>query len=78
MAKLGIAALVALLGGALWMMVSSLRHFSGGESMPTSGVVAMWLGIIFSLVVGVGLMALVFYSNRRGHDEPPQFKRDEH
>ena len=38
----------------------------------------MWVGIIFSLVVGVGLMALVFYSNRRGHDEPPQFKRDEH
>ena len=54
MAKLGIAALVALLGGALWMMVASLRRFSG-ESMPTSGVVAMWVGIILSLVVGVGV-----------------------
>ena len=76
MAKLGIAALVVLLSGAIWMMVSSLGRFSDGESMPTSGVVAMWLGIIFSLVVGVGLMALVFYSNRRGYDEPPQVKRD--
>ena len=77
MAKLGIAALVAILGGAIWMMVSSLRSFSG-ESMPTSGVVAMWAGIILSVVVGVGLMALVFYSNRKGHDEPPEFKRDQH
>ena len=34
MAKLGIAALVALLGGALWMMVSSLRHFSGASPCP--------------------------------------------
>ena len=53
MAKLGIAALVALLGGAIWMMVSSLRRFSG-ESMPTSGLVAMWVGIILSPVGGVG------------------------
>jgi hypothetical protein len=26
---------------------------------------------MFSLVVGVGLMALVFYSSRKGYDEPP-------
>jgi len=29
----------------------------------------MALGIFFSLVVGVGLMALVFYSSRAGYDE---------
>jgi hypothetical protein len=39
--------------------------------MSVHGYVAMILGIIFSLVVGCGLMALVFYSNRRGYDEPP-------
>jgi hypothetical protein len=27
-----------------------------------------------SLVVGIGLMALLFYSNRRGYDEPPKYK----
>ena len=30
----------------------------------------MALGIVFSLLVGVGLMALVFYSSRAGYDEP--------
>jgi hypothetical protein len=30
----------------------------------------MALGVVFSLVVGIGLMALVFYSSRSGYDEP--------
>ena len=38
--------------------------------VPPSGYVAMALGVIFSLAVGVGLMALVFYSSRKGYDEP--------
>jgi hypothetical protein len=29
----------------------------------------MWLGIGFSLVIGCGLMTLMFYSNRRGYDD---------
>jgi hypothetical protein len=37
--------------------------------MPVEGHVAMWLGVVFSLVVGCGLMALVFYSSRRGYDD---------
>ena len=39
--------------------------------VPTSGYVAMALGVIFSLCVGFGLMTLIFYSSRRGYDEPP-------
>ncbi|QND71967.1 hypothetical protein [Tardiphaga robiniae] len=39
--------------------------------VPASGYVAMAIGVIFSLAVGVGLMALVFYSDRKGYDEPP-------
>lgn len=35
----------------------------------------MILGIVFSLVVGVGLMGLVFYSSRKGYDEPPERER---
>jgi len=41
------------------------------SSVPLSGYVAMVIGVIFSLVVGVGLMALIFYSSRKGYDEPP-------
>jgi hypothetical protein len=31
----------------------------------------MAFGVIISLAVGFGLMALLFYSSRRGYDEPP-------
>jgi hypothetical protein len=43
---------------------------STDTDVPTSGYVAMALGAIFSVVVGVGLMALIFYSSRKGYDEP--------
>jgi hypothetical protein len=42
--------------------------------MPASLYVAMALGVFFSLVVGCGLMALLFYSARHGYDDP---NRDE-
>ncbi len=42
-----------------------------GIEVTTAGYVAMAAGVILSLVVGCGLMALIFYSNRRGYDEPP-------
>jgi hypothetical protein len=40
----------------------------------THGYIAMGLGVFFSLLVGCGLMALVFYSSRRGYDDLPQAK----
>lgn len=43
---------------------------STDTKVPESGYVALVLGVVFSLVVGVGLMALVFYSSRKGYDEP--------
>jgi hypothetical protein len=42
-----------------------------GTDVPASGYVAMALGVIFSLAVGFGLMALIFYSSRNGYDEAP-------
>jgi hypothetical protein len=32
------------------------------------GYVAMAFGIVATLALGIGLMSLVFYSNRKGHD----------
>lgn len=43
-----------------------------GPPLPASGYVAMGLGVLFSMVVGIGLMALVFYSHRHGYDERSQ------
>jgi hypothetical protein len=37
--------------------------------MPTSGYIFMALGVVLSLLVGFGLMGLIFYSSRRGYDE---------
>ena len=34
-----------------------------------AGMVAMTLGVLFTLAIGGGLMALIFYSSRRGYDE---------
>lgn|GEM_PF-1114519 len=63
-----IGVLLALLGATGAMVYLGWTIDDAG--MPTSGYVAMAVGVIFSLVVGVGLMALVFYSSRRGYDEP--------
>ena len=35
----------------------------------TVGMIAMGAGIALSLIVGIGLMALVYHSARSGHDE---------
>ena len=40
-----------------------------GAGMSTAGTVAMTLGVLFTLAIGGGLMALIFYSSRRGYDE---------
>ncbi len=33
------------------------------------GLLAMGLGVVFSLALGIGLMALVYFSNKRGYDD---------
>lgn len=61
-------ALMLLLAGS--GVVGYIGWTISDTDVPTSGYVAMALGVIFSLVVGIGLMALVFYSSRAGYDEP--------
>lgn len=68
-----IVPLVALLAAAVWFALYSWTAIEG-PPIPTEGYVAMWLGIVFSLVVGIGLMALVFYSSRHGYDAPPSLR----
>ena len=33
------------------------------------GLLAMALGVVFSLALGIGLMSLVYFSNKRGYDD---------
>src|SRR6195256_6878118 len=44
---------------------------ANGTDVPTSGYAAMAFGVIISLAVGFGLMALLFYNSRKGYEEPP-------
>ena len=64
--------LIALLVCAVWFAIHSWNAIEG-PPLPAEGYAAMWLGIFFSIVVGCGLMALVFYSSRRGYDAPPHY-----
>jgi hypothetical protein len=41
----------------------------GGAGISAAGWVAMILGVIVTLALGIGLMSLVFLSSRRGYDE---------
>ena len=41
-----------------------------------TGSLALTIGVTFSLIVGVGLMALIFFSSRNGFDEPPDVQSD--
>ena len=63
-----IAVLSALLLAAC--ILGYLGWTSTDTKVPEAGYVALVLGVVFSLVVGAGLMALVFYSSRKGYDEP--------
>lgn len=63
-----VIALMALLGAALWYAYDSWTTL-GAADMPGWMYAAMFGGITFSLLVGCGLMALVFYSSRAGYDD---------
>ena len=64
------AALIAV--GAVVAIVASLWAQAGDVEMSGSGWIALVLGVLVALALGVGLMALVFISSRRGYDEPPR------
>ena len=59
----GVAAFVAIIWGEI-----------GDTGLSTGGWIAMALGIAATLALGIGLMALVFISSRRGYDEPGNWR----
>ena len=63
-----VVVLLGLLGVSVWFASQSWLSVDG-PPMPTQGYIAMILGVVFSVVIGCGLMALVFYSNRYGYDD---------
>jgi hypothetical protein len=71
-----VASLLALLAASIWFAFG-LWGTAETAAMPVDGYIAMAVGIFFSLVVGCGLMALVFYSSRHGYDDAASRERPE-
>jgi len=71
-----VVVLFAILAAAGWYASQAFTAVDG-PPMPAAGWLAMGLGILFSLVVGIGLMALLFYSSRHGYDEPYRADEDQ-
>ncbi|MBU6463894.1 MAG: hypothetical protein KGK01_06185 [Bradyrhizobium sp.] len=58
---------ILLIGTGFWAM--SAWNATADVEMSIHGWIALGLGTFFSLVIGCGLMALMFYSSRYGYDE---------
>jgi len=63
-----VASLLAFLAAVVVFVVISWQQM-GVVQMSGHGVTALIAGVVLSLVVGGGLMALVFISARRGYDD---------
>lgn len=65
---MAIGALAILLGLAIYTAVSVWTGMEG-TALSVHGWIALALGAIVTVALGVGLMFLVFYSNRHGYDD---------
>jgi hypothetical protein len=62
-----IAAMGALLGAAIWFAFYAWNLLAG-VAISANGIIAMVLGVAFATGLGAGLMALLFWSHRKGYD----------
>lgn len=62
-----LAALIGLLALAAWYAVRAWQSMAG-VAMSATGWMALVLGSLLTLLVGGGLMWLVFYSSRKNYD----------
>jgi hypothetical protein len=64
-----LASLFALLALAGW--IAWQQWIATDIDMPPWAWAVIGAGILVVMLVGVGLMSLIFYSSRMGYDEPP-------
>src|ERR671931_1891247 len=66
---IAVLVLCLLLAASVYVVYEGWTAHSGGIELPDWGLALLGVGAIFGLVIGCGLMALAFYSSRRGYDE---------
>jgi TRAP-type C4-dicarboxylate transport system permease small subunit len=63
---LAIIVLICILVASVWFAFYGWNLTEGQVSR--QGMIALVLGVVFSMLLGGGLMALVFWSNKKGYD----------
>jgi len=70
--KSAIAIAIAVAVMAVIIAVAVVNwHEIGETGIDLNGWIALILGVLVTVALGVGLMTLIFISNRRGYDDPP-------
>ncbi|MBV9989923.1 MAG: hypothetical protein JOZ72_01405 [Alphaproteobacteria bacterium] len=64
-----VVSLLFFLGWAVWYAVHGWNALSGLDiDISTTGWIFLVVGVLATLALGAGLMALVFYSSRKDYD----------
>lgn len=66
---LALAAVAALSTVSIIYFLQQAAAITGPVEMTVHGWIALALGVVVSMGVGIGLMALVFFSARHGYDD---------
>ena len=74
---IAVLVLALLLAAALFGAYEGWVAHSGNIEVPGWGYAFLAVGLVFGLLLGGGLMALIFYSSRKGYDEPPKIEPDD-
>lgn len=62
-----IVAIIAVIG--VLMVVGALSYLHLTSSLDMNTVIATTLGVFFSVLLGCGLFAAAFFSDKSGHDQ---------
>ena len=54
---------------AALMVIGALAFLARNDALSIHAVIATVLGVFFSVMLGCGLFALAFFSDKSGHDE---------
>jgi hypothetical protein len=69
--------LILILGGVLAAVIYVVAQDWNPSAMSMHGWIALGAGTLLSILVGGGLMALVFFSARRGYDDRIELDRED-